>query len=240
MVNPEHVLTAAAQAGPFYVLWSEQPTQSEAMPWREFAGLVRGDLLAARVGAVAAVLGERARVPAGDIDSRAAASLVHLGLTARLVSPPLAAAVLGGALLQVETSGLYWQDVLGPVPLTHPDLQAVGVDPADYARIAEFLAGALAGGPVADLTEAVARLGVSRRVLWGNVASSFAAAAAGLVRAVPERGDVVSEVVREVFARAPLQGRGGFLAGRGFKRASCCLYYRVPGGGYCGDCVLAN
>ena len=25
-----------------------------------------------------------------------------------------------------------------------------------------------------------------------------------------------------------------------FKRTSCCLYYRVPGGGYCGDCVLTE
>ena len=26
--------------------------------------------------------------------------------------------------------------------------------------------------------------------------------------------------------------------GEGFRRRSCCLYYRVPGGGLCGDCVL--
>jgi len=23
-------------------------------------------------------------------------------------------------------------------------------------------------------------------------------------------------------------------------RASCCLFYRIPGGGLCGDCVLAH
>ncbi|MEU7551440.1 (2Fe-2S)-binding protein [Streptomyces sp. NPDC044571] len=23
-----------------------------------------------------------------------------------------------------------------------------------------------------------------------------------------------------------------------FVRRSCCLYYKVPGGGFCGDCVL--
>jgi len=25
-----------------------------------------------------------------------------------------------------------------------------------------------------------------------------------------------------------------------FRRLSCCLYYRVPGGGTCGDCVLGD
>jgi hypothetical protein len=40
----------------------------------------------------------------------------------------------------------------------------------------------------------------------------------------------------------------GVLAGSGvvtltgdrlaFRRRSCCLYYRLPGGGYCGDCPL--
>jgi ferric iron reductase protein FhuF len=32
----------------------------------------------------------------------------------------------------------------------------------------------------------------------------------------------------------------GWLAGAlaGSRRTTCCLYYRVPGGGLCGDCVL--
>ncbi|MGQ0464497.1 MAG: (2Fe-2S)-binding protein [Sporichthyaceae bacterium] len=240
MANPEQALAAAAQAGPFYELWTEEPAPSGEMPWHPFAGLVGGDLLTARVAAVTAVLGERARVPAADIDARAAASLVHLGLVARLVSPTLAAAVLGGALLHVETAGLYWRDVLGPVPLTHPHVESTAVDPNDHAAVAAFLGAALAEGPVADLTEAVARLGVSRRVLWGNVASSFAAAATGLVRAGPDSAVRVSAVARATLARDPLAGHGEFAPGRGFVRTSCCLYYRVPGGGYCGDCVLAD
>ena len=27
--------------------------------------------------------------------------------------------------------------------------------------------------------------------------------------------------------------------GLGFRRRSCCLYYRLPGGALCGDCALA-
>jgi FhuF-like iron-sulfur protein len=29
-------------------------------------------------------------------------------------------------------------------------------------------------------------------------------------------------------------------AGLSFRRRSCCLYYRVPGGGLCGDCTLGG
>jgi|GEM_PF-1837329 hypothetical protein len=45
--------------------------------------------------------------------------------------------------------------------------------------------------------------------------------------------------------RATLLGTGrlrgtGQLTGTGlaFRRRSCCLYYRLPGGGLCGDCCL--
>jgi hypothetical protein len=50
-----------------------------------------------------------------------------------------------------------------------------------------------------------------------------------------------------------LAGPSGLLAGTGelrpprppdrdwsFRRRSCCLYYRVPGGELCGDCVLSH
>jgi ferric iron reductase protein FhuF len=37
----------------------------------------------------------------------------------------------------------------------------------------------------------------------------------------------------------PLAGAGRFdVGGRYFVRASCCLFYRIPNAGKCGDCVL--
>lgn len=32
----------------------------------------------------------------------------------------------------------------------------------------------------------------------------------------------------------------GTLTGSAFRRRSCCLYYRVPGGGICGDCCFTR
>lgn len=249
-MNISDVLGAAAGAGPFFVLEQEEPPQStgDAPPWWPFTRLVGsdlrsgGDLLSRRVAAVTEVVAERARVTPAQIDPRAAASLVHLGLAARLVSPPLAAALLGGGLLHLDPHALYWRDVLGPVPLTQPGVRMTPVDPDDVVTIATAIAGALVAGPVAALTAAIGATGVSPRVLWGNVASSFAAAAAGLVRAAPQRAATVCAVVDSVLGQAPLRGHGSFVPGaaRRFKRTSCCLYYRVPGGGYCGDCVLAD
>jgi hypothetical protein len=47
-----------------------------------------------------------------------------------------------------------------------------------------------------------------------------------------------------ILGRPPLAGLGEVVAepghptGVGFARRTCCLFYRVPGGGTCGDCVL--
>ncbi|MGQ0846163.1 MAG: (2Fe-2S)-binding protein [Sporichthyaceae bacterium] len=240
MTGVEEALAAAAAAGPFYVLETHIPPPGGGggPPWWPFADLVATDrqLLRARISAVCGVLGERANVPPERIDAKAAASLVHLGMSARLVSPPLAAAVLGGVALHLAVDRLHWRDVLGPVPLTQPNLTVTPISD-DAVAIAESTREALAHGPVAVLTEAVAALGVSRRVLWGNVASSFVAAASGLVRFAPDRAGVLARVVDQLFAAPPLQDQGTFAPA--FKRTGCCLYYRVPGGGYCGDCVLA-
>ena len=62
------------------------------------------------------------------------------------------------------------------------------------------------------LTPVVERSRLSHRLLWGNVSS---AAPAYLRPLLPE----------------PMP------TGR---RTTCCLYYRVPGGGLCGDCVFTH
>jgi hypothetical protein len=43
--------------------------------------------------------------------------------------------------------------------------------------------------------------------------------------------------VRGLLATSELSGCGDFI-GSGFVRNSCCLMYRIPGAGLCGDCVL--
>ncbi|MGQ0623761.1 MAG: (2Fe-2S)-binding protein [Sporichthyaceae bacterium] len=244
-------LDAAAAAGPFFHLETDLPSRpagvvadgpvvaGEAPTWRPFSELVTDPAIArARIRAIRAGIAERGRLDPDSVPGRSAASLAHLGLVSRLVSPVLGAAILGCVVPQLRSAGLYWRDVLGPVPLRAPQLDGVEVKPADPARIADLLTVELRAGPVADLGAAIGAVGaVSPKVLWGNVASALAGAARMLVAAGADPG-VLSAVLSRLLAQGPLTGTGGYVAGAGFRRNSCCLYYRVPGGGYCGDCVL--
>ena len=75
----------------------------------------------------------------------------------------------------------------------------------------------------------ISQFPLSRRLLWGNVASALHAAPR--VLELP----AAASWAQEMLALPPL--RGEMAVGR---RATCCLFYEVPGGGLCGDCVLSR
>ena len=181
---------------------------------------------------VAFVRGELARRAGADVDVRVAASIHQLGFVSRLVAPALAAVALDDVV--PAFTGVRWQPVDGgPVPIAVSALEVrpASADAFDAAVLQPLV------GPVVD---AFAGLGVSRRVLWGNVASALAGAAGMLRRAdAPLAADPIG-FVRAVLDRpGPLHAAGRFeVDGRAFVRASCCLFYRVPNAGKCGDCIL--
>lgn len=78
---------------------------------------------------------------------------------------------------------------------------------------------------------------VAEGLLWGNAASALTGALAVLARARPGSATAATRLVEELLDLTPLRGTGT-LGPSGFRRHSCCLYYRVPGGGLCGDCAL--
>ena len=108
--------------------------------------------LAARVAAVRRHLAAAGGRPPASVELRVAASVAHLGLAARLLSPELAAAVLHGRLLTHRLAAVRWQPALGaPAPLALPEPAAAGQDgPAPSRGAAE--AGAC--GPVGKDTPA--------------------------------------------------------------------------------------
>lgn len=81
-------------------------------------------VLAARVAAVRAALAAGGGQPTEAVELRVAASVTHLGLVARIVSPYLALAVLyGRAPARVHLADLRWQPTFGgpyPLSLPHP------------------------------------------------------------------------------------------------------------------------
>ena len=196
-----------------------------------------------------AALGERVDVVAarlGTTERRVAASLAHQGLAGRLWSLALAPAVLTGQVPDLAADGLWW----------HPGRTA----PGELRLPAPALLSAASGRPLADrlrtavLHEHLEPLLLTTRavtpiapgLLWGNAASALAGTlrvlhawclGAGLPDAAGRSVDLTASLLDD-----PLLRGAGTLDPRGpsFARRSCCLYYRVPGGGLCGDCCLRS
>lgn len=195
--------------------------------------------VAARVTAVRRHLAAASGRPPESVEVRVAASVAHLGLAARLLSPEAAAAVLHGRLFSHPLPAVRWQPALGgPPPLALPD-SAVPEESA--VPLAERFARRLAYGPLAELAAAHGRFGVSPHILLGNTASALNGAAAMIAAARPELAARTRAFASAVLDREPLRAQADRSAGGGFRRRSCCLVYRAAPdrrGALCGDCAL--
>jgi ferric iron reductase protein FhuF len=222
-----------AGIGPFFAA-SANPAEAVDDSWRPLRELYTDPQpLGARIRQVADAL--------GGSDRRVAASIAYQGLVARLVSPVIAVASVHGLVPTWSPDTLHWRvSVVGPWPLWESECQPAAVARADDED-------ALAGEVVRVLLEphlwalaaAVRRqASVSEQTLRGNAASSVVAAGRMVARARPASGARSARVVHGLLAAAWLRDAGTLGEGWAFRRNSCCLYYRVPGGGTCGDCVL--
>jgi hypothetical protein len=196
-------------------------------------------VLRERVGVVRAALAGRAGCAPEGIELRVAASVTQLGLAARLIAPVLAAQA-GRHQLDLRLGGVWWQDTVGgPMPLSVPGpAAAAGADPGSPPATATLLDEVIA--PITVATAALAP--VSRRVLWGNVASAVNGAARQVAVARPELATAAWAAAASFFRDPRLSTEPG-PPGPSFRRASCCLIYRLapgPGPSVCGDCVLAR
>ncbi|MFJ8821069.1 (2Fe-2S)-binding protein [Streptomyces sp. NPDC102467] len=167
-------------------------------------------------------------------EARVGTSIAHLGLSARLWSPLLACAVLHGIV--PDLSGLEWLDDSSAVRLREP-LEGRPVDPPP--RLADAVYEQLAA-PLAVL-ERTLSVKVAPRLLDGNVASALVGSAAVLLRARPEVRPVLVPLTRDLLGTGRLAGTGT-ISGPDltFRRRSCCLLYRAPTGGMCGDCCFSG
>jgi ferric iron reductase protein FhuF len=92
---------------------------------------------------------------------------------------------------------------------------------------------------------------VGERILWGNVAASFAVAFRAIEGELTDPGakhDVRKRADAFYQAASPrLDGLGRFVTLHGtrrdgwfFERTNCCLWYQASGGQYCDDCSLLD
>lgn len=159
---------------------------------------------------------------------RVGASLVHLGHAARLWSPVLAC-VLGHGVMPDLTD---LQRADNGTQLRLPEPRGHRVRPS-----AELLYRVV----VAEHMEAFAaglRVKVAPALLSGNIASALVGASNALLRARPDLREPVVGVTSELLNFGCLAESGVLTPVLEFTRRSCCLFYRVPGGGTCGDCPL--
>ncbi|MFF4452443.1 (2Fe-2S)-binding protein [Streptomyces goshikiensis] len=223
-MDMDDVLRRVASVGPFFTVpYGKEP------PGPGFRPL--GDLYGERLGPYVTEVGRRIRSGPG----RVAASTAQLGIASRLWSLGLGCAALGGRVPDLGVDRVWWRlPAAGSLELWLPEPEP-GALPA--AALGENVLGNLAVLD-AGLRE---RFGVSAKVLRGNTASGLVGALRVLLDRVP--GGAAVSLAADLLADGGLLGGAGtFLHEEGlgvaFVRRSCCLYYRVPGGGLCGDCVL--
>ena len=175
-----------------------------------------GPDLEARIDHVARVLGTDER--------RVAGSIMLQGLAARLWSPAVGAAALGFDVPRLDPHTTHWDG--GRLTVAKP---STGDEPRDV--IVRHLE---------PLVEAVHHsTNVSAKLLWGNAASALVGTVNVLLTQRPNAN--ATPLRDQLMQDERLADAGHFeVPGAGFRRTTCCLYYRVPNGGLCGDCVLVD
>ncbi|MEW9519803.1 (2Fe-2S)-binding protein [Streptomyces tubercidicus] len=173
----------------------------------------------------------------GTDQQRVAASTLHIGTAARLWSVALAATVLTGEVPDLAPERLWWRAASsGPIDLWLPGRVAVsrGGDLPDALYESVVVRNLL------PLDEAMRRhFGLSPKVLRGNVTSALMGAVGTLNRRAPDVPYPPLPLVTALLQREPLASAGTLTVHPlAYRRHNCCLYYRVPGAGYCDECVL--
>jgi len=190
------------------------------------------DVAAGRVDAVRTYLATAGQVPTESIPLRVAASVTHLGLVARTLSPVFALAVMGRPLPPVGLRDLYWQPTLGSMfALSIVEIDAEGCE----------VSRGLIPPSVLELSELMRSFGVSPRVLSGNIASALNGACTALSSADPSAKPSARAVAARALAEPVLTDTWRTTVEGRFQRRSCCLIYQAAPdrkGPLCGDCVL--
>jgi iron complex transport system ATP-binding protein len=234
-------LRRAARLGPFFTLLLPDDDWPDDVNWQSFARLSTPeavDLLAHQVEATAHAL--------NTDQQRPIASLLHLGAAATICSPLLATAAADALVPDIDPAALqFGYPPTGRLQLALTGLLASPPRTELLPELADQLIDVaierLLGAFTAALTTAVP---LPEPVLTGNIFSSLAAAA----RLIEPAGAGVRAraLVDLVARRYPPLHDAGELEWRSpdpatyFRRRNCCLFYQVPGGGKCGDCILAS
>lgn len=176
---------------------------------------------------------EAVRDRLGGCERRVAASVFYQGFAARLISPQLACAAMSGCLPEIPADRLSWRKPADEmIQLALP--AGPGLAGPAPALLSQLLRQSFTSHLLPLATAIRTRVKIPSDLLQDNAA---AALVSGL-RLLDPGG--WRPLAQHALADPLLQGSGVLRpAEPGFVRRSCCLYYRTPAGGLCGDCPLA-
>ncbi len=230
-----HLLGEAAKVGAYFVVDLQEPyepTDSDEPPVPSLAELYAGH------PGLGTFIRETSEALRAD-ENRVGGSILFQGLAARLWSPVVAAVLLLGRVPVLPPAATWWSPRWsGGRLVSSPERLS------SATASAEEIAAAVTDLHLAPLVGAVrTHVQLPEALLWGNAASALVGSAAEVARARPDLEQAAAALVEAVLADGRLAGAGTLRSWSGrppapFVRASCCLYYRVPGGGWCGDCPL--
>lgn len=216
----------AAEFGPFFVL--ELPPAGRRPGDAPLVNLYRS----AGRAELAELVDHQARRLRGT-ERRVAVSLLFQGIAARLWSVLIGCAP-AGVVPDLDPGHLHWWRA-SPLGLrTDRPAGWLTTDAEEHAELAERTVVQANLRPLATALRRDVR--IAEGLLWGNAASALA----GAVQ-VAGGGARTRTLAVALLNRAPLRGTTTTVPGDGpltIRRRSCCLYYRVPGGGLCADCAL--
>jgi hypothetical protein len=231
----DEALASAAQLGPFFTI-EPHATRDLEQTWWPLADLPEA-VLEKQLQVTSAFLGSSER--------RTVSSILHLGAAAALCSPLLAVAALHGFVPAVDAAQVdVGYPARGPLRVS---LNTPATPVESQALLPELAVGLIVNaldGLLAPFTTALTAIEpIPEQTRAGNAFSALAAAARLIEPAAAGRR---ARAIVDLAA-----GRSALLTGAGdlhwqqsggghdyFRRRNCCLFYRIPGAGTCGDCVL--
>lgn len=174
---------------------------------------------------------ERVRVRMDVTELRVAASTFFLGFAARLWSIGVGGVAGYGMLVDLSPERLLFREVDGQIALHLEQPRARRCDDLPAA-----LTDMVLDRHLTPLAAALRRLGpISPGLLRGNTASALLGAAGVFDR---DRSTTSAWDLARALCADPRLSAAVRFGDNDYRRTSCCLYYRTPHGGLCGDCAL--
>lgn len=232
----QQTITALAELTSVSSYFAVSTGVADKADWRPVAQLYSDpELLAGTLSHV------QERIRASDL--RVAASTFFLGYAARLWSIGLGGLAEHGLLIDLDPAQLCYAASAGTIQLHLTDPLAWQSSTGSEA-LEVSLADMIVTQHLKPLVAAVRVITpISERLLLGNAAS----AALGAARALSwhHGADLATEpswaLARRMCEHEYLNSAVCFSdSGTDYRRNSCCLFYRTPGGGLCGDCALTH